>query len=556
MSEKTGKKILIACKDGTVRDNLCSALIEQGFEVYSTGNGSDALQIALFRLPHLLILCSSLDVIPADTLVKIIRTNPKTRNIPIIGLIHADVDAPPHVRGASAFLREPVSTADLISQVAGILGEQFDEGKERAPSPREISSVKYTSEFPEGETETEREDAGETLLSLEDFVESARTDSGEIPAEPVNDIWQNDIGDQPIVEPGIEPLAPVKDKDGAHKKISFDQPGGIFPGREKRDSEEKGTETADHQKEGDIAKPAVSSSDEGELSSVSDAIDQGETIEDSSDLLQKTGDDQLKLVSATGRSPAEIAKEAAEAAEQLVITPPSPDWEDDGEKERKGAHLRIQPVQHPQIPVSLEMEEELTELYNSLDLLLPSAHRKVIQFTGCQVGEGTSTIARQFALVSALKFGKKVLLMDADFLRPSQHLCFDVTPEYSLEEVIRDEQPLQNAFFQPLEADLYVTLVSNNASAAAEMFQSFRDTDLFDILKVRFDLIIIDSPPAIAFPKSLVFSNRSDGVLLVVDGESTRRIAATRVRDRIRKKDGTILGILFNKKRHHISKFI
>jgi Mrp family chromosome partitioning ATPase len=555
MSEKTGKKILIACKDGTVRDNLCSPLIERGFEVYSTGNSSDALEIALFRLPHLLILCSSLVVISAETLVQIIRTNPKTRNIPIIGLIHADVDAPPQIRGANASLRVPVSAADLISQVASIFGEKFDEEKEPAPSPGEIPSVKYTSEIQEGEAEAEREDAGEILESLEDFVESACADFGEIPVESVNDFFQNDIGDQPIVERVIgplisdEPLAPVTGIDRANEKIASDQPRGIFAWRKKRDIDEKEPETEDHLKEGDIDNLAESLSDEGDLSSVFDALDQGETIQDSSKPMRQTGEDHLKLVSATGRSPSEIAKEAAEAAEQFVITPPAPGREDAEEKRGRRAHLSIQPVQHPPIPVSLEMEEELTELFHTIDSLLPSAHRKVIQFTGCQVGEGTSTIARQFALVSALKFGKKVLLMDADFIRPSQHLYFDVTPEYSLAEVIRDERPLQSAFYQPLEADLYVTMVSNNASAAADMFHSFRDTDLFDILKVRFDLIIIDSPPAIAFPKSLVFSNRSDGVLLVVDGESTRRIAATQVRDRIGKKGGTILGILFNKKR-------
>jgi len=44
--------------------------------------------------------------------------------------------------------------------------------------------------------------------------------------------------------------------------------------------------------------------------------------------------------------------------------------------------------------------------------------RKVIQFIGPQGGEGTSTVVRDFAMVSAARFGKSVLLLDARSTKP------------------------------------------------------------------------------------------------------------------------------------------
>ena len=82
----------------------------------------------------------------------------------------------------------------------------------------------------------------------------------------------------------------------------------------------------------------------------------------------------------------------------------------------------------------LVVEKEFN-VYQNLAALVPDPTRKIIQFIGSREGEGTSTVVREFARVSALKFGKLVLLLDADYHHPSQHLFFNIQPEFGWQDV-------------------------------------------------------------------------------------------------------------------------
>jgi Mrp family chromosome partitioning ATPase len=77
----------------------------------------------------------------------------------------------------------------------------------------------------------------------------------------------------------------------------------------------------------------------------------------------------------------------------------------------------------------------MVTLSRNIDALLPDTPRKMIQFIGSQPGEGTSTVIRDFAMVSADRFGKSVLLPDADPRRPSQHLFFRLQPQFGWGEI-------------------------------------------------------------------------------------------------------------------------
>jgi len=59
------------------------------------------------------------------------------------------------------------------------------------------------------------------------------------------------------------------------------------------------------------------------------------------------------------------------------------------------------------VPVSVDvnLEHEMTALYQSLNSLLPDVTHKVIQFMSSRPGEGTSTIVRELAKVIAMEMG-------------------------------------------------------------------------------------------------------------------------------------------------------
>ena len=74
--------------------------------------------------------------------------------------------------------------------------------------------------------------------------------------------------------------------------------------------------------------------------------------------------------------------------------------------------------------------------------------------------------------------------------------------------------------------------------------------------KDRFDLIIIDTPPATLFPDGLALVRQVDGVVLVFEAERTRWPVTLSVKKNILKNGGKILGVVFNKRRFYIPQWL
>lgn len=233
------------------------------------------------------------------------------------------------------------------------------------------------------------------------------------------------------------------------------------------------------------------------------------------------------------------------------------------QRERRG--LEEPAVISPQVPVpsylpsdfhGLNMEKRMIRLYQNIALLFPNFVGKIIQFMGSREGEGTSTIVRELGRVSANNFRSKVLLLDADRSNPSQHLAFHIRPEFGWEDALREEKPIDQATYQIDDSNLFLSPVSPRYELSSSILDSPRMNSFLIELRQRFDLILIDSSPALMNPESIAFSRRADGVVLILEAERTRWSLAERVKEQTIKNGGKILGIVFNKRQYHIPKFI
>jgi capsular exopolysaccharide synthesis family protein len=198
----------------------------------------------------------------------------------------------------------------------------------------------------------------------------------------------------------------------------------------------------------------------------------------------------------------------------------------------------------------------MLSLYQSIESLLRNYPKKVIQFIGSREGEGTSTIVREFGLMIAKKLDKSALILDVDQLNPRQHLFFGITPEYGWQDMLRDDGEIDKVLYQVKDSNLYVCPVSPNGPFTHHVFDSPKIADLWKTLKERFDLILVDSPPATVSPDGVAISRVVDGVVLVVEAEKTRWPVAENAKETIEKNGGKILGVVFNKRRYHIPEFV
>ena len=108
------------------------------------------------------------------------------------------------------------------------------------------------------------------------------------------------------------------------------------------------------------------------------------------------------------------------------------------------------------------------------------------------------------------------------------------------------------ALCQVEESSLYVMPLFQEVVVTPRTLEFARGSRFWEPLRERFDLIIVDSPPATLFPDGLGMVSKVDGVVLVVEAEKTRWPAALSVKERIKQSGGKVLGIAFNKRQYYI----
>ena len=88
--------------------------------------------------------------------------------------------------------------------------------------------------------------------------------------------------------------------------------------------------------------------------------------------------------------------------------------------------------------------ETVRTLRTAIHFGLGGAHSKTFCITSPSPGDGKSTVASNLAIAMA-QAGQRVLLIDADLRKPTQHNIFDVDPQRGLGSVLAERHPVEEA---------------------------------------------------------------------------------------------------------------
>ncbi len=199
-------------------------------------------------------------------------------------------------------------------------------------------------------------------------------------------------------------------------------------------------------------------------------------------------------------------------------------------------------------------KENLLEPYRiirtNLQYSVSGGGSKVFVVTSAMQGEGKSSKSSKLAVSFALT-GKKVLLIDADLRRSSQHALFGVDRGRGLSELLTGQLP----FIEILKRTSYPGLVLITAGLKppnpAELLGSATMEQMLRQAREQFDIIIIDTPAALPVTDALVVAPKADAVILIVQAFRTPAKAAQHVRASLDRFGAYIAGCVFNRIPQH-----
>lgn len=170
---------------------------------------------------------------------------------------------------------------------------------------------------------------------------------------------------------------------------------------------------------------------------------------------------------------------------------------------------------------------------------------KTILLVGAQPNSGTSVVVNNLAMSIAYD-ARSVLVLDANFRRPMQHHMFDTPVAPGLIEVLAGVAVLEDAI-KPLEDPAVDVLpVGNAADATPEIFERAAFDILLNHLKARYDVILIDVPPALLTSDSSTIVKHVDAVVMVVRALEDKRGMVSRMFTQLSGHRAQIVGTILN----------
>jgi capsular exopolysaccharide synthesis family protein len=180
---------------------------------------------------------------------------------------------------------------------------------------------------------------------------------------------------------------------------------------------------------------------------------------------------------------------------------------------------------------------------------------KAILFCSSGPGEGNSTVLTDFALTLASE-GDRVLLVDANLRTPSLHRVFQLERENGLTELALGKSSLEDVMKKAPFDNLWVITSGTPHSNPFSILENRGIDSHVEQMKARADWVLFDSAPANSYMDSIALAGKVDGVVMVLQSEKTRWEVAQFIKERLESGNGNILGVILNKRRFYIPRWL
>ena len=168
---------------------------------------------------------------------------------------------------------------------------------------------------------------------------------------------------------------------------------------------------------------------------------------------------------------------------------------------------------------------------------------KIIVLTSANVGEGKSTTTANLGVTLA-QADKNVLILDCDLRSPRLHSLFEVDNTRGLVDILAGGDRIEEVWREPMPR-LKLICAGTPPPNPAELLSSRRLAEFLAEMRRRFDYVLLDTPP-VGVSDSAVLAANGDGVLLILDSQSTRKGALRHALRTLRGVGANVLGTVMN----------
>ena len=264
---------------------------------------------------------------------------------------------------------------------------------------------------------------------------------------------------------------------------------------------------------------------------VADSFDR--TVSDPLEVEELTGRPVIGVIPAFGQQGRTYGARMADEARRLreKITQETP------------ASTSIWMLDHPQSAGA----EAFRALRTAILLSRAGGGPQIVLVTSCSPGEGKTTVTTNLAVAFA-QHNKRVIIVDADMRRPRVKHDMSVSNEVGLSNVLsgscKSDEGIHRGVYVPT---LDVLPSGPRPPFPAEILGSQEFETLLEQLRSRYEVVLIDSPPALLVTDAVSISLKTDAVVWVAQSGAVTRPYLDRATRLIERNGIPVIGFVVNR---------
>lgn len=192
------------------------------------------------------------------------------------------------------------------------------------------------------------------------------------------------------------------------------------------------------------------------------------------------------------------------------------------------------------------ISESIKILRTNLQFSNVDGSLKTIMITSSISGEGKSFTTANLA-VSFAALGMKILVVDCDMRRGTQHKQFGITNANGLSDLLIDPVMNLDKYVKKVDIDNVSVITAGTVPPnPSELLSSNSFAKFLELVKANYDMVILDVPPVTVVPDASIVATKVDKTIIVSRIKVTPMEELEKTKKMLENVKANIAGVVVN----------